>query len=282
MTQQTWSTSHTLNYAEDDQMLRRHSADLAASIHTEGMTPRSRRLATTSDDITRAALLSGQVRFPPNGWWSDSWFYVKNNHVFISIFLAHPSHPYTRGRRFLVLLNSLSFAFFVTALFQVIIPVETLRIAVVLVYGTLAQIMWDVPAAMLGTCPCAHMACLPPAVQRLSNPTPTPNPTPNPNPNPNPTPTPTSTPAPTPTPTPTPTPDSNQVRRLCGCVSFGCLCCHTLLGLVFGAFGCAVLLFLAADQATPAASPPRRLAASPPQRAALPLAAFICRPAWPC
>ena len=196
MTQQTWSTSHTLNYAEDDQMLRRHSADLAASIHTEGMTPRSRRLATTSDDITRAALLSGQVRFPPNGWWSDSWFYVKNNHVFISIFLAHPSHPYTRGRRFLVLLNSLSFAFFVTALFQVIIPVETLRIAVVLVYGTLAQIMWDVPAAMLGTCPCAHMACLPPAVQRLSNPTPTPTPTPTPNP----TPTPTSTPTPTPTP----------------------------------------------------------------------------------
>jgi len=43
-------------------------------------------------------------------------------------------------------------------------PVETLRVAMVLVYGTLAQIMWDVPAAMLGTCPCAHMACLPPAV----------------------------------------------------------------------------------------------------------------------
>ena len=63
-----------------------------------------------------------QVRFPPNGWWADGWFYVKNNHVFLSIFLAHPSHPYTRGRRFLVLLNSLSFAWFVTALFQVIIP----------------------------------------------------------------------------------------------------------------------------------------------------------------
>ena len=42
------------------------------------------------------------------------------------------------------MLNSLSFAWFVTALFQVIIPVEMLRLAVVLVYGTLAQIMWDV------------------------------------------------------------------------------------------------------------------------------------------
>ena len=142
----TWSTSHTLHYAEDDEdaaLERRHSAEIASSIHTEGMTPRSRRQASEDKDVMRAALLDGQVRFPPNGWWADGWFYVKNNHVFLSIFLAHPSHPYTRGRRFLVLLNSLSFAWFVTALFQVIIPVEILRLAVVLVYGTLAQIMWD-------------------------------------------------------------------------------------------------------------------------------------------
>ena len=108
------------NYVVDDQMERRDSAEIASSIHTEGMTPRSRRLATSSDDEMRNALLSGQMRFPPNGWWTDGWFYVKNNHVFISIFLAHPSHPYTRGRRFLVLLNSLSFAFFVTSFFQVL------------------------------------------------------------------------------------------------------------------------------------------------------------------
>ena len=50
----------------------------------------------------RDALLGGQVRFAPNGWWTDGWFYVKNNHVFISIFLAHPSHPYTRGWAVLV------------------------------------------------------------------------------------------------------------------------------------------------------------------------------------
>ena len=108
------------NYVEDDQLERRDSAEIASSIHTEGMTPRSRRLATSSDDEMRNALLSGQMRFPPNGWWTDGWFYVKNNHVFISIFLAHPSHPYTRERRFLVLLNSLSFAFFVTSFFQVL------------------------------------------------------------------------------------------------------------------------------------------------------------------
>ena len=131
----TWSTSHTLHYAEDDEdaaLERRHSAEIASSIHTEGMTPRSRRQASEDKDVMRAALLDGQVsnpnpnpnqlsnpnpnpdpsqvRFPPNGWWADGWFYVKNNHVFLSIFLAHPSHPYTRGRRFLVLLNSLPFA----------------------------------------------------------------------------------------------------------------------------------------------------------------------------
>jgi len=189
-------------YSEyEDQVLRQNSAEIASSIHAEAMTPRSRKLAREDDDLMRTALLSGQVRFPPNGWWTDCWFYVKNDHVFISVFLAHPSHPYTRERRFLVLLNSLSFAFFVTALFQVIIPVKTLRVVAVLVCGTLLQIMWDVPAAMLGTCPCAHLACLP-----------------------------------------------APLRRLCSCASFACLCCRTLLGLALGAFGLAVLIFLAADQ----------------------------------
>ena len=135
-------------YSEyEDQVLRQNSAEIASSIHAEAMTPRSRKLAREDDDLMRTALLSGQVRFPPNGWWTDCWFYVKNDHVFISVFLAHPSHPYTRERRcvhimcfhevtspteaphhphsFLVLLNSLSFAFFVTALFQVLAPMCT-------------------------------------------------------------------------------------------------------------------------------------------------------------
>ena len=136
-----WRASDKLNYSQDDDDLRRHSAAMAGQI---------RRAAIDEEDDdphgVRAALLSGQVRFPPNGWWTDCWFYVKNNHVLISIVLAHSSHPYTHQRRcahesacwtlacprhlrrrqclrsFLVLLNSLSFAFFVTALFQVFAP----------------------------------------------------------------------------------------------------------------------------------------------------------------
>ena len=60
----SWSTSHTLHYAEDDEdaaLERRHSAEIASSIHTEGMTPRSRRQASEDKDVMRAALLDGQV-----------------------------------------------------------------------------------------------------------------------------------------------------------------------------------------------------------------------------
>ena len=145
----------------------------------------------------RLALLNGQVRFPPNGWFTDLWFYIKNNHILISIFLAHPSHPYTHSRRFLVLLNSLSFAFFVTAVCQSLIPNAILASFVILTYGTFFQIVWDMPAAMLSTCPCAHTMCLP-----------------------------------------------APLRRCCSCASFVCLCCHTLLGLVFGAAGALALLLL--------------------------------------
>lgn len=123
-------------------------------------------LLALEGDPMRAALLRGQVSFPPNGWITDWWFYLKNNHVLVSCLLAHPAHPYTRQRRLLVLLNSLSFAFFVTALLSTLIPGGVLRTATLLVWGTLLQLLWDVPASLLGTCACAHMACLPTPVRR--------------------------------------------------------------------------------------------------------------------
>ena len=122
--------------------------------------------ARSAHPVLLSLALRSQVRFPPNGWWTDWWFYIKNNHIFLSIFLAHDSHPYTRKRRFLVLLNSLSFAFFVTALFQSLVPNDVAAAALILFYGTMWQIIWDVPAAMLGTCPCANMGCLPTPVRR--------------------------------------------------------------------------------------------------------------------
>lgn len=43
-------------------------------------------------------------------WKSDLWLYLKNNHVIISMFLAHPKHIYTPIERRIVLLISLIFS----------------------------------------------------------------------------------------------------------------------------------------------------------------------------
>ena len=73
------------------------------------------RSAKAGTAVTMAeALASGRVTYT-SSWWRDAGFYLCNNHLLLSILCAHPSHPYSRCRRLLVLLNSLSFGFFITA-----------------------------------------------------------------------------------------------------------------------------------------------------------------------
>ena len=109
------------------------------------------------------ALATGRVTFT-DSWLRDCLFYICNNHVLLSVFLAHPEHPYPRLQRGLVLFNSLSFAFFVTAVLHVFVPLDIARAALHATIGTLLQLAFDIPASMLGTCPCAH-PCLPPLVR---------------------------------------------------------------------------------------------------------------------
>ena len=104
MSSDRMSASHKLNYSEDEDEDVRHYAAVSPPLHAGAMgaadgRPVQEPRGSLEDNDMRTALLNGQVRFPPNGWLTDSWFYVKNNHVCISIFLAHPSHPYTRERR---------------------------------------------------------------------------------------------------------------------------------------------------------------------------------------
>ena len=61
-------------------------------------------------------------------------------------------------------LDSLAFAFFITAVLDCLIPLEMARSALHVTLGTLLQLAFDVPSSMLGTCPCAHRA-LPDFVQ---------------------------------------------------------------------------------------------------------------------
>jgi hypothetical protein len=56
-------------------------------------------------DIARGALVwTGRFR-------SDLWFYLRNNHALLSIFLAHPLHPYGPCARLTVFLSTICFAF---------------------------------------------------------------------------------------------------------------------------------------------------------------------------
>lgn len=86
----------------------------------------------------------------------DFVFYLANNHALLLCFFSHPRHPFSRTRALLVLLNSLTFGFFVSAVLA-LVPFAPLQSVLAFTVGTLAQIAWDVPAAMLGRCACAHV-----------------------------------------------------------------------------------------------------------------------------
>ena len=121
-------------------------------------------MTPTAAPITmREALEQGRVTFTPS-WLRDCAFYLANNHVLLAVFLAHPAHPYGRLQRGLVLFNSVAFAFFITAVLHAAVPLDLARTAVHATLGTVLQLLFDLPASMLGTCPCAHR-CLPPPVQ---------------------------------------------------------------------------------------------------------------------
>ena len=104
------------------------------------------------------ALASGRVVYT-SSWWRDAAFYLANNHVLLSICCAHPLHPFSRCRRALVLVNSVTFGFFIEAALHSLLPFDPIVATFRLTLGVLLQLAFDLPAALLGTCPCAR--CLP-------------------------------------------------------------------------------------------------------------------------
>jgi len=154
-------------------------------------------------------LWKGQVHFPPNTTLQDFIFYLNNNHILLSVCLAHRLHPHSAKRRGFILINSVSFAFFLTSIFAAFsadsgwIPqdYELTRKSLSmltdwpLTTNTLLQLAWDVPGSMLAICPCARLPTL-----------------------------------------------SACFRRACGYALFACLACHLLLGVVYGALGTLLLM----------------------------------------
>lgn len=129
------------------------------------------RLAEESATVTEDTLRDGLITYTPGpaGWIKDCAFYLCNNHILLAAFLAHPLHPYPRQSRAVVLFNSLAFGFFVTGVLHVILPAEEgvgaiARATLQVTIGTLLQLLFDVPASLMATCPCAHRS-LPGGVQ---------------------------------------------------------------------------------------------------------------------
>ena len=122
-------------------------------------------------EVTEETLGAGRVTYTPGhiGWFKDFGFYLSNNHVLLAAFLAHPLHPYPRGSRAIVLFNSLAFGFFITGMLRVIIPAQEgvgaiARSTLQATAGTILQLLFDIPASLIATCPCAHKS-LPGLVQ---------------------------------------------------------------------------------------------------------------------
>ena len=110
----------------------------------------------SSDNMERE-LSSGRATWSKS-WSADMLFYLSNNDVLLSAFLAHPAHPFSRTRRTLTLFTSLAFAFWLTAIFNLLIPIELARTFVRLTLGTLLQLVYDFQVATLGSCVCSSLS----------------------------------------------------------------------------------------------------------------------------
>ena len=142
---------------------RPHRSDVMSSVWWR--VPLPRVVATVNEDT-----LGWGVATYTDSWMRDCLFYLCNNHVLLAVALAHPLHPFSRSRRLMVLANSLSFGFFISGALHMLLTKEgsnsrAARVLVETTAGTLLQLAFDIPAGLLGTCPCAHRA-LPSLVQQ--------------------------------------------------------------------------------------------------------------------
>jgi hypothetical protein len=141
------------------------------------------------EERMRQGLVVSVLPEGPHGIIADLKFYLNNNHMLLWAIFAHPAHPYPPQRRRLVLLNSLAFCFFVSSLLFLAVGRTThidvedkwrwqtleqgavgLRHLTLLrewptTLSVLLQLLWDVPGASLGICPCAR-AGMPPALRK--------------------------------------------------------------------------------------------------------------------
>ncbi len=104
----------------------------------------------------------------PHGWIEDYWFYMLNNHPFLSIIYTEDMHPFGRYRRFIIEFVVQCYCFFVavyleTRIYPSLSPIHQkpgrfifirLILGLLLITGPTAAIWWSLYGMM--ACPCLH------------------------------------------------------------------------------------------------------------------------------
>lgn len=96
----------------------------------------------------------GSVIFSKS-YWGDAWLYLKNNHLLLAVFLAHPKHPFSRMERLICLFCSFLVGFGLTCLFNLITKEPTKTVVSVLV-GGLIQGIYDALLRLFAECLCVQ------------------------------------------------------------------------------------------------------------------------------
>ena len=91
---------------------------------------------------------------------SDLWLTLKNNHIFFSMFFAHPKHPFTANSRRVCLICSLTLGFGLTCLIDLMRgdpTIDPVAIAMVnIFFGGLVQSVYDNLLKMFAACTCVQ------------------------------------------------------------------------------------------------------------------------------
>jgi hypothetical protein len=83
----------------------------------------------------------------------DAWLHVKNNHLLVALFMAHPKHPFSRTERAVCLFCSLIMGFGLTCAFGLIAD-EPDKTVVSVIVGGFIQGVYDALLRMFAECIC--------------------------------------------------------------------------------------------------------------------------------
>lgn len=86
---------------------------------------------------------------------SDAWIFLKNNHIILSLFLAHPKHPFSRTERAVCLFCSVLMGYGLTCAFNLITKEPDLTVVSVVV-GGIIQGMYDTLLRTFAECLCVQ------------------------------------------------------------------------------------------------------------------------------